>query len=723
MADDTPIPEKQEPEKQGLDKQAREQQTLDHNNSVAAPDIIEATPFRRPANSASQGRLAKAQHMLRPLPLAVMLLFISLALAVLFIFNARAVQFQVEPATASMTITAGWFTYQLGERYLMLPGNYELAANAEGYVPLATSVTVGAADNQTFTLVLPKLPGKLLVSTTPNTHTEVFVDQQARGFTPVLLEDLPAGPHNISLRPQRYLRFDTQVEIQGMGQTQTLTAPLLPAWATVALTTKPAGATISIAGVDVGVSPASIEVLQGRHELQVYKPGFKHWQMVLDVAPQVDQVLPEIVLEVKDGKLSINSEPAGANVTIGSEYRGQTPLKLALAPGKTYRVRISKAGFEAIDKQVSIHADTEDVLNNQLQPILGILNLQVQPADAQLYVDGEPVSRPANSPTVRLSLSASPHQIRLVKPGYATYETSVTPQPGLAQQLLVQLQTEDAARIAQIPTRVTSSLGSVLQLILPGEFAMGAERREPGRRSNEVEKQVELTRPFYMGIHEITNDQYQQFDSQHDSGILGRAVLTGDDRPVVNLAWDDAVRFCNWLSQKDGLPLAYTQQNGRWQGVVPMTTGYRLPSEAEWAWAGRYAAGPKPTRFPWGDVMPPASVDANYADVSAENMVTYTLSGYNDYFRGPAPVGSFGANAYGLFDMAGNVSEWIHDYYGVDTPTAKLVDPLGPDAGEYHVIKGSNYTHGRFSELRWAFRDYGSQARTDVGFRIARYTQ
>ena len=108
MADDTPIPEKQEsekqgpekqePEKQGLDKQAREQQTLDHNNSVAAPDIIEATPFRRPANSASQGRLAKAQQMLRPLPLAVMLLFISLALAVLFIFNARAVQFQVEPA-------------------------------------------------------------------------------------------------------------------------------------------------------------------------------------------------------------------------------------------------------------------------------------------------------------------------------------------------------------------------------------------------------------------------------------------------------------------------------------------------------------------------------------------------------------------------------------------------------------------------------------------------
>jgi formylglycine-generating enzyme required for sulfatase activity len=719
MADDTPMFNKDELHKDELD-----------NNKPAAeaPDIIQATPFSRTANSDGPRGWGRVRQLLRPVPLMMSLLFIGLALAVLFIFSARAVRFEVQPAAASITITSGWFTYQLGERYLMLPGSYGLAASAEGYEPLATSVTVGPAADQNFTFVLPKLPGKLMLSTTPDTRTEVYVNQQAMGFTPVLLQDLAAGQHDISLRPQRYLRFDTQVEIQGMGQTQTLAVPLQPAWATLGLTTKPAGATISIDGVDVGVAPASIEVLQGQHELQVHKPGFKNWQMQLDVVAQVDQVLPEIVLEVKDGKLSINSDPAGASVTIGSEYRGQTPLKLVLAPGKSYRVRISKAGFEPIDKQVTINADTQDVLNNQLQPILGILNLQVQPADAQLFVDGKPFampanSMPANSATVRLSLSASPHQIRLVKPGYATYQTSITPQPGLAQQLLVQLQTEDAARVAQIPTSITSSLGPVLQLILPGQFAMGAERREPGRRSNEIEKQVELTRPYYLGIHEITNEQYKRFDSQHDSGILGRAVLTGDDRPVVNLAWDDAVRFCNWLSQRDGLPLAYEQKGGRWQTVAPMTTGYRLPTEAEWAWAGRYAAGPKPTRFPWGDVMPPTSVDANYADVSAENMVTYTLSGYNDHFRGPAPVGSFSANAYGLFDMAGNVSEWIHDYYGMDTPTSKLTDPLGPDTGEYHVIKGSNYTHGRFSELRWAYRDYGSQARTDVGFRIARYSQ
>ena len=148
-----------------------------------------------------------------------------------------------------------------------------------------------------------------------------------------------------------------------------------------------------------------------------------------------------------------------------------------------------------------------------------------------------------------------------------------------------------------------------------------------------------------------------------------------------------------------------------------------MPTEAEWAWAARYARGAKPSRFPWGDNMPPEEIHANYADESAISMVPYHINGYNDTYRGPAPVASFDANEFGIHDLAGNVAEWMHDFYSIETPKEQLTDPLGPESGDYHVIRGSGYMHGRFSELRWTYRDYGDLPRADVGFRVARYLE
>ena len=101
-------------------------------------------------------------------------------------------------------------------------------------------------------------------------------------------------------------------------------------------------------------------------------------------------------------------------------------------------------------------------------------------------------------------------------------------------------------------------------------------------------------------------------------------------------------------------------------------------------------------------------------------MVPYIIKGYNDSFRGPAPSGTFPANNLGLYDLAGNVSEWVNDRYSVELSKDLELDRRGPESGEYFVIRGSNFSQGRFSELRWTYRDYGADARQDVGFRIAR---
>lgn len=681
----------------------------DDNNA-----IIEPTPFSR-AEAQQERRLP----LLKPIPIAVGATFLVLALFVAFMFTAKAVRFSVTPVPATLEITGGLPTWQLGERYLMLPGDYRLNATLEGYHPLAETITVGDADDQELSFEMEKLPGILNVTTSPPVAADVYVDQAPRGTAPLTIDGVPPGLRDISIVSERFLPFDTEVDIEGLGITQTIDAVLAPAWALVDITSMPEGTSILVDGEEAGTTPATLEILQGPHDIRLRRSGYKTWQTKVEIVAGEDQTLPNVRLERADGSISITTTPDGANVTIGGRYRGQTPLEVTLRPGESYKVMLSKAGFQTATRSIEVQPDEDIALAANLEPLLGVVRFMVEPDGGELFIDGKSFG----DPDQRVELPARNHDVEIRKDGYATFQTTIAPKPGLAQQVLVALQTEAEAEAAAIIEEFASTAGPEFQLIIPDRLTMGAGRREPGRRSNEIEKDVLLTKPYYLSIHEVTNEQYERFNPNHEPGVLGRTLLDQDERPVVNISWQDAARYCNWLSEQDGLPPAYERVGGRLVAVEPMTTGYRLPTEAEWAWAARYAGGAEPSRFPWGRAMPPTGVQANYADESASNMVPYHIAGYNDTFRGPAPVGSFDPNEFGIYDLAGNVSEWIHDYYSIEMVSGQLVDPLGPAEGEYHVVRGSNYTHGRFSELRWTFRDYGDEGRPDVGFRIARYVE
>jgi formylglycine-generating enzyme required for sulfatase activity len=115
-------------------------------------------------------------------------------------------------------------------------------------------------------------------------------------------------------------------------------------------------------------------------------------------------------------------------------------------------------------------------------------------------------------------------------------------------------------------------------------------------------------------------------------------------------------------------------------------------------------------------------VVANLADESARTIVARVIAGYDDGFPVTAPVGSFAADKAGLYDIAGNVSEWCHDYYSAyTTAVTTSPDPLGPASGTHRVIRGSSWRDSSVTETRLSYRAYHKEARDNVGFRIARY--
>ena len=250
----------------------------------------------------------------------------------------------------------------------------------------------------------------------------------------------------------------------------------------------------------------------------------------------------------------------------------------------------------------------------------------------------------------------------------------------------------------EIPAEITNSLGMKLKLIKPGKFPMGSPEEEVGRKENEgPQHEVEITKAFYMGAYPVTKGQFAAFvkddgyitDAEKD-GRGGNAwdpatgdwrydleynwrhpsFMQGDDHPVVQDTFNDATAFCAWLSKKEGKT-------------------YELPTEAEWEYACR--AGTT-TRFWCGDTDASLQGNANIKDASLKEkspIVSWAVS-WDDGNAFTSPVGTYRPNAWGLYDMAGNVAQWCTDGYGLYQEGA-VKDPKAKDVENHRVIRGGSW--------------------------------
>lgn len=642
---------------------------------------------------------------------------LAVCAVVAFFATGRSVRIEVTPPDAGVDVDGG-LAISLGGTWILRSGTYRVSAQAPGYEVLEAPLVVTDEDQQVAHFALQPLPGRLHVHAQVE-GAVVRIDGRDVAKTPVRDLRVAAGKRALEVLHPRYRPYRANVAVEGREIEQTVDVALEPNWATYAIASEPAGATVFVDDVEVGVTPASVDVVAGSRVIRLKRAGFKSWQTRLDVVAGDDRTLTTVRLEAADAILSLASTPSGAGVTVDGRYAGVTPLDLGLAPDREHRVRVSRAGFDSVVRTVQLATAEERALAVVLPPLIGTVIFSIEPGDAEVLLDGvraSPVDR-------TLRLPARPHRVEVRKAGYVAYEGRITPQPGLTQQLDVRLRTEAEARLAATPASMRHPGGGEMLLLSGGSVQMGASRREPGRRANEVQREARVTRLFYLGVKEVSNAEFRRFAAGHSSGKFEEQDLDDDELPVVNVTWDDAARFCNWLSEQAKLAPFYRVEGGKITGFDSRASGYRLPTEAEWSWAARTAPGRTASqRFPWGDGFPPPDRHGNYADRSASHLVGRVIFGYNDNHIAAAPVGSFAADGRGLYDLSGNVAEWISDFYEI--PSAELVtDPLGPASGDYHVILGSSWMHGTVTDLRSAFRDYGTDGRPDLGFRVARFAE
>ena len=637
-----------------------------------------------------------------------------------FVLTAKSVFVEIDPITAQIEIEGG-FKVRLGQRYLIRSGSYELTLLNDGYHASVTQLLVSAEQSQTHPFVMRKLPGIISIASDITDGARVQIDGVDIGLTPLNGVLVESGDHQMTISKERYLDYRETISVEGRSVVQRYQASLEPAWATVSLSTVPAGADVLVDGEIFGTTPVNAEILQGRRDLTLKLSGHKAWQDDFDVIAGQDFTIPPVQLEPADGLVFIRSNPSAASLTIGGDFKGLTPLEVALAPGQNHELTFFKNGYHSKKTTIRTQPNQERELNLELDPVLASVSVIAEPVDAELYVNGEFRGLANQS----IELMAASQQIEIRKAGYVPYTAEFTSRPGLDQIIRVTLKSLEQARQEQIKPVIATAAGQSLKLFYPSAFTMGASRREAGRRPNENLRDIQLERPFYISYREVSNSEYRLFDSEHSSGIVSGVTLDNEAQPVVRVSWNQGALYCNWLSGQEALPPFYqVNEQDEVVGFNPQSSGYRLPSEAEWAWVARTEGSGNTVRYPWGDQLPPPENAGNFADVTARQYLGEIIFDYDDGYFATAPIGSFAPNQHEILDMAGNVAEWVHDFYGAMGSLGGVeVDPLGPEDGQFHTIRGSSWAHGSITEMRLSFRDFGIEPRDDVGFRIARYLE
>ena len=419
--------------------------------------------------------------------------------------------------------------------------------------------------------------------------------------------------------------------------------------------------------------------------------------------------------------LTVTSNVSESVVFVDGARKGIAPVTLKGLKAGRHRIKVTREGYEPYEEGVFLRKGKSLIVKAILERLSGTIEVTGNPTGAKVYLDGYYTGVLPLDPT---EMEPGSHTVKVVMKGYHKLEKTI--KVGADRALRLRVNLKPMATAVSEPKTVINSLGMKFVKIPSGSFMMGSGisasqvasqygGKEKYYKDEHPQHRVTISKPFYMQANEVTVGQWRAFiqDSDYKTEAEtggGAWIWTGskwekkegafwdnpgfdqsDNNPVTCVSWNDVQVFVKWLNRKEG-------------------NTYRLPTEAAWEYAAR--AGTK-TPFYTGDCLSTeqANYNGNYPGKECSK---------GTYRKKTTWVGTFSPNSWGLYDMHGNVWEWVQDWYG-DYPSGSVTDPTGPSSGSYRVGRGGSWFHfarvcrsANRSGLPPGYRLY------HLGFRLAR---
>jgi formylglycine-generating enzyme required for sulfatase activity len=374
---------------------------------------------------------------------------------------------------------------------------------------------------------------------------------------------------------------------------------------------------------------------------------------------------------------SVASNVTGAKVIVDGRPVGTTPLSDVDVSEGEHHILVVKKGYDSYQKKALFEAGMSTSMYVDLSKKVQFMG--------RLYVTSDPKSARVRLLNIGpefyqgMDLEPGRYHVETSAKGYKTEKQWVALGAGEDKYLVIQLKQVPVVSLPYQGQKISNSLGMEFTYIQPGSFMMGSPVNESGRGRDEKQHRVTLTRDFYMQTTEVTQGQWRMIMGSNPS----KFSACGDDCPVEKVSWNDAQKFIRSLNKKEG------------------SNRYRLPTEAEWEYAARAGST---TQFCYGD-------DFGRFD---EHAWAGNSSGNKSH-----SVAQRKPNAWGLYDMHGNVREWCQDWKS-DYPDGSVTDPTGPLSGSVRVNRGGSwYDYAEFCRSADRGGSRSDSRDVNLGFRLA----